>query len=71
MADASSQLDKALKKMAAEVREGLRHGFFEYHLRCEIAKGRKRELILEAGKKYKFTIPEEEVDSYCEQIGDS
>ena len=56
------QLDKALTKLMSEVREGLRHGFFEYHVRCEIVNGHKRQLVLEAGKKYKFTILEEELN---------
>jgi len=30
------QLEKALAKLESEVREGLRHGFFDYRVRCEI-----------------------------------
>lgn len=57
----NSQLDKAMAKLISELREGLRHGFFDYRLRCETVNGRKRQLVLEAGKKYKFTISEEEI----------
>ncbi len=60
--EGTSQLDKAMVKLMSEVREGLRHGFFDYRLRCEIVNGRKRQLVVEAGKKYKFTIPEEEIE---------
>jgi hypothetical protein len=62
MADGHSQLEKAIAKVVSELREGLRHGFFDYRLRGEIVNGRKRQVVLEAGKKYKFTIPEEELD---------
>lgn len=71
MTNGNSQLDKAITKLLSELRTGLKHGFFEYRLRCETVNGRRRELILEAGKKYKFTIPEEEVDGECERVGDS
>ena len=56
-----SQLDKAIAKVISELYEGLRHGFFEYRLHGEIVNGRKRQLVVEAGKKYKFTILEEEL----------
>jgi hypothetical protein len=61
MSKSSSELENALTEVDTAIREGLKHGFFEYRLKCEIRTGRKRELILEAGKSYKFTIPEEEV----------
>lgn len=61
MTDGNSQLEKAIAKVTSELREGLKHGFFDYRLRGEIVSGRKRQLVLEAGKKYKFTISEEEV----------
>jgi hypothetical protein len=57
-----SELEKAMAKVTSELRDGLKHGFFDYRLRGEIVKGRKRQLVLEAGKKYKFTILEEELD---------
>ena len=61
MTDGNSQLEKAIAKVTSELREGLKHGFFDYRLRGEIVSGRKRQLVFEAGKKYKFTISEEEV----------
>ncbi len=59
----STQLDAAIAKVVAEVRDGLKHGFFEYRIRGEIISGHKRQLILEAGKSFKFTIPEEDLKS--------
>jgi hypothetical protein len=56
-----NQLEPAIERVVAELREGLRHGFFEYRLIGEIVSGRKRQLILEAGKKYRFTTPEEDL----------
>lgn len=57
-----NQLGFAIERVVAELCEGLRHGFFEYRLIGEIVSGRKRQLVLEAGKKFKFTIPEEELE---------
>ena len=41
--------------------DGLKHGFFDYSIACEIANGGKRQLVIRAGKSHKFTIPEDEV----------
>ena len=41
--------------------DGLRHGFFECSITCEIGKGGRRNLIVQAGNLHKFTIPEEEL----------
>ncbi len=41
--------------------EGLRHGFFDYSITCELGSGRKRHLVIRAGKAHKFTIPEEDL----------
>jgi hypothetical protein len=57
----NESFEEFLKMMTSEIREGLRHGFFEYRLKGEIVHGRKRQLVLEAGKKYKFIISEDEV----------
>ena len=42
-------------------RRGLKHGFFDYSIACEIVNGGKRQLVIRAGKTHKFTIPEDEV----------
>lgn len=54
-------MDLALKKLMEEVKEGLEHGFFDFNVTCDIVGGRRRDLIIKAGKSYKFTIPEEDI----------
>jgi hypothetical protein len=41
--------------------DGLRHGHFRCSISIGIVKEKKRELVIEAGKSHKFTIPEEEI----------
>ena len=41
--------------------DGIRHGFFELGVTCEIVHGRKRRLVIKAGKSHQFTIAEEEL----------
>ena len=50
-----------LDRIEGFVVDGLRHGFFEYSLVCEIGKDGRRQLVIQAGKSHKFTIPEDEV----------
>jgi hypothetical protein len=57
----SGQVREALDRLEGLVVEGLKHGFFEYSIACEIAKGGKRQLMIRAGKSHKFTISEDEV----------
>jgi len=57
----SRELDEALGLLVNQIREGLSHGFFEYSVRCEIAKGGKRQLTIGAGKSHRFLIGEEEI----------
>src|SRR5690242_6072198 len=45
--------------------EGIKHGFFEYSIRCEVISGGKRQVVVGAGKIYKFTVQEHEVGSLC------
>jgi hypothetical protein len=44
-----------------QVVDGLKHGFFDYSIACEVANGGKRQLVIRAGKSHKFTIPANEV----------
>lgn len=55
-------LAHAMDRLSREVRDGLRHGFFELTVACEIVKGGKRGLTIKAGKNHRFTIPEEEIE---------
>ena len=41
--------------------EGLKHGFFDCWITCEITSGGKRHLVIRGGKSHKFTIPEAQV----------
>ena len=55
------QLSDALDQIEGLVVDGLRHGFFEYWLACEIGKGGRRQLVIRPGKSHTFTIPEDEL----------
>jgi hypothetical protein len=55
------QLREALDQIEELVVDGLRHGFFDYSLACQIGKDRRRQLVIRAGKSHKFTIPEDEL----------
>ena len=55
------QVREALDRLEGLVVDGLKHGFFDYSIACEVANGGKRQLVIRAGKSHKFTIPEDEV----------
>jgi hypothetical protein len=55
------QIAEALAHLEKIVVEGLKHGFFDCSIACEIGNGGKRHLVIRAGKSHKFTIPEEEL----------
>jgi hypothetical protein len=55
--------DRALTRVLAEIHAGLRHGYFEYTLTCEVIGRGRRRLVLHAGKNYQFVIPAEECES--------
>ena len=57
----SGQIREALDYLEGLVLEGLKHGFFDYSIACEIANGGKRKLMIRAGKSYMFTIAEDEM----------
>ncbi len=57
----SGQVREALDRLEGLVVDGLKHGFFDYSIVCEVANGGKRQLVIRAGKCHKFTIPEHEV----------
>ena len=57
----SGRVREALDQLEGLVVDGLKHGFFDYSVACQIANGGKRELVIRAGKSHKFTIPENEV----------
>ena len=57
----SGQVREALDQIEGLVVDGLKHGFFDYSIACEVANGGKRQLVIRAGKSHKFTIHEDEV----------
>jgi hypothetical protein len=61
--DVGPETKKALQRCEEEILGGLKHGFFEFAISCEIVRGKKRWLVLKAGRSYCFVIPEEEIAS--------
>ena len=55
-------LTRTLDYVRHQLLDGLRHGFFELTVSCEIVKDHKRRLIVKAGKSEQFTISAEEVE---------
>jgi hypothetical protein len=55
------QFREAFDRLFQIVLDGLRHGHFRCAISGAIGKGTRRELVIEAGKSHKFTIPEEEL----------
>ena len=51
-----------MERLTREVQDGLRHGFFDLTVVCEMVNGRKRRLTIKAGKNHRFTIPEEDLE---------
>jgi hypothetical protein len=58
---AGPQLCEAIERIRQIVLDGLRHGHFRCAISSAIGKGNRRDLVVEAGKSHKFTIPEEEL----------
>ncbi len=57
----NGQVREALDRLEGLVVDGLKHGFFDFSIGCEVTNGGKRRLVIRAGKSHKFTIPEHEV----------
>ena len=55
------QLRDALNRLRSLVVDGLKHGFFDYSISCEVGNKGRRQLVIRAGKSHKFTIPEDEL----------
>ena len=55
-------LNRALDHVRDQLVDGLRHGFFEFTITCELVKDRKRRLVVTTGKSEQFTIPANEVE---------
>ena len=46
----SGQVREALDRLEGLIVDGLKHGFFDYSIACEVANGGKRQLVIRAGK---------------------
>jgi hypothetical protein len=57
------QVRQAMARLEQLVLEGLQHGYFRCTISSAVGKGNRRELVIEAGKSHKFTIPEDELPS--------
>ncbi len=55
------QMREALDCLRGLVVDGLRHGFFNYSISCEVGNKGRRKLVIRAGKSHKFTIPEDDL----------
>ena len=53
-----AQMGEALDCLNRLLVDGLKHGFFEYSMSCELGKKGQRQLVIRAGKSHRFTIPE-------------
>lgn len=56
-----SNLEDVLDKIRSEILSGVKHGFFDYQITCEIAKDKKRKLTIKTGKSYQFYIADTEI----------
>lgn len=61
--------DRALRRIVAEIVDGLRHGYFDFRVTCELIAQGRRQLVLHAGKSYRFVLTAEECTS-SEATGD-
>jgi hypothetical protein len=61
MHSGAPQVRAALSRLEQVVLDGLQHGHFRCTVSSAIGKGNRRELVIEAGKSHKFTIPEDEL----------
>ena len=52
---------EALVHLQHVVVDGLRHGFFECSVTCEIVSSGKRQLVIRSGKSHRFLIPRDEL----------
>jgi hypothetical protein len=67
----TAALDRALRRILAEIHDGLRHGYFEYTLSCEVIGQERRRVILKAGKTHQFVIPKEDCVQLAAPTSDS
>lgn len=54
-------LPKLLEFVARELEDGLRHGFFQLTVDCELTKNRKRQVTVAMAHTHRFVIAEDEL----------
>ncbi|MEQ8745531.1 hypothetical protein [Pyruvatibacter sp.] len=59
--DCGPQLRQALDEIGKIVLDGLNHGYFRATVSSTVGKENRRDLVIEAGKSHKFTIPKDEL----------
>jgi len=64
-------LEQALRRLMNEFHEGLRHGYFDISVTCEVISQDRRRVTIHAGKTYQFKIPKSECVSDANRGGDS
>jgi hypothetical protein len=64
-------VDRACRRILAEIHDGLRHGFFKYTVTCEVVAHGRRRLTFTAGKSHQFVIPKDECDRPTAHTADS
>jgi hypothetical protein len=52
---------EAMAKVTEIILDGLRHGFFEMSVSCDIEGGRRRVLTVKSGKSYRYNIPFDQI----------
>ena len=57
--------ERALRRIVSEIQSGLRHGYFDFTVTCELIGQGRRRLVLRAGKHYQFVIAADE----CAGVG--
>jgi hypothetical protein len=62
-----SECGRALKQIRQVVLAGLKHGFFDYSLHCEVQKNGKRRLVFKAGVSHQFYIAPDEIERTLSQ----
>lgn len=58
-ADQTISRDRALDRILAELHAGLRHGYFDLRVTCEVIGRGRRRVVLHAGKTYQFVLAAE------------
>ncbi|MDP9364106.1 MAG: hypothetical protein M3Q10_07765 [Chloroflexota bacterium] len=61
MPETPSTIEQVRAQLWEIIEDGLRHGFFEFAVSCEIVKDKKRRLVIRAGKSHQYTIAEHEL----------